>query len=165
MNKLTLKVTGNTTFDYVLRIDGKVAKFEKNEYGNKLYYLETDKDEVDIAIDSFNELDSKVWFLMSTFFSIISIYGIFDVRYDKRPIKVNYKGKIKLQEFSNLNIAINPYTPTNKLFNSTGDCEIEDNESNRFYADPKLRKRLKVVKWMRFGLFVATIAIIMLCLM
>ena len=101
---------------------------------------------------------------MSTLFSIISIYGIFDVHYDKRPIKVDYHGKIRLTEMSDLTLAINPFNPANKLFQATGTCEIEDNETNRFLLNDKIKKRVKVVKWIRFLLFLLTVGVIVLFL-
>ena len=160
MKKLSLKIAGNSTLNYVLTIDGKIPTFEKNEYGNKLAYIETDKDEVELKIQSFHELDSKVWFITSTLFSIISLFGLLDVRYDKRPMTFNYVGKIKLNEISNLDLKLNTYRPNTKLFTFEGDCEVEDNESNMFLFSKKIKNHLKVVKLVKLFLWIIFVSVL-----
>ena len=162
MNELNLKLAGCT---YKQRpnifIDGKEVKYNKDDFGNLVVNYKTEKDSVEVAICKYLEINSKLWFLMSIVFFFVSIFGIFDARYDKKCVVIDCKYNIKLKEKTDIKFTLCDVSK-NDLNNQgrgvvwEGDCQCEQIK-NIGYTDQKARKRLKLMFWIKFLLWIALI--------
>ena len=157
MKRLNLKITNNTSIDAYFLVDGAKPKFKKNEYGSYISVIETEKDEVEIKIYEWNEYKSSWWFLTSLLYFIISFFGIFDIRIDKRFRSVDCDFKIKLSsEENNLKLTYNGFKEDCAAILHDGNCEIEM-ISNKYYIDKKSKTRYKIMKWLKLVIWLIAI--------
>ena len=153
MNSLQLKLRKQFSFTPLVSIDNKIAKLKKNEFGGLTTKYQTEKDEVEIKIFTLpNELNYKFWFLMSLFFYIVSIFGIFDLPYNRNYYTLEYKGKVKLSENTILDLTMAKPADNIKAI-SVKDGPFDDNETNIYIFNEKIKKRrrlligLKIASW------------------
>lgn len=150
MKKLTLIISGNTSFEPNILIDNKKLKYKKNKMRNRIYQIETDKDEIDIEMYKWFEIESKYWLFTHIFFFIISFFGLFDIKENRKPYSLKYKGKIKLSEGENeLKIILNPFKPNEQSFVWEGNCSVDYNDTSKYFIDEGVnekRRKLKKIK-------------------
>lgn len=163
MKKLNLKVNSNLNIDAYFLVDGKSVKGKKNKFGNTVKCLETDKEEVEISIFDFNEMQGKLWFLTSFIFFIISLFGLLDIRLNKNCRSIDCKLKVKLdKEVNEMSIGYNNFEDNGSAVHFEGDCEVEV-ISNRYYINEELKKRFKIMKWVKIAtVLVAIVALILI---
>lgn len=153
MNNLQLKIRKQFAFKPIVEINNKIVKLKKNEFGNLTTNYQSEKQEVEVKIYTLpNELSYKYWFLMSVLFYIVSIFGIFDLPYNKNYYSLEYKGKIKLTENTILDLTMEKPADNAKAI-SVREGNFEDNETNVYKYDLKIKKRrrlligLKIASW------------------
>lgn len=163
MKKLNLKIASNLNIDAYFLVDGKSVKGKKNKFGSVVKCLETDKEEVEISIFDFNEMQGKLWFLTSFIFFIVSLFGLLDIRLNKNGKSIDCKLKVKLdKEINDINIQYNKFEDNGSAVSFESDCEIEV-ISNRYYVNEKLKKRFKIMKWLKIAtVLIAIIALILI---
>ena len=163
MKQLNLKVNNNLNIDSYFLVDGKSVKGKKNQFGNTVKCIETDKEEIEISIFDFNEMQGKLWFLTSFIFFIISLFGLLDIKLNKKCRSIDCKLKVKLdKEINNLNIQYGKFEDNGCAVNFESDCEVEV-ISNRYYINEKLVKRFKIMKWVKIAtVLIAIVALILI---
>ena len=165
MKKLNLKITGHPHLDTYFLVDGKSVKGKKNKFGNISKFVETDKNEVEIAIFNFDEMQGKLWFLTSFVFFIVSIFGLLDVRANKKCRLIDCKLKVKLdKEENDLNITYNQFENNGCAIHFESDSAVEV-ISNRYYINEDVKKRVKIMKWVKIVTVIVAIIILILVLM
>ncbi|MBE6136891.1 MAG: hypothetical protein E7176_00650 [Erysipelotrichaceae bacterium] len=162
MSILNVKVVRNSSLNPVVIIDGKEIISKKNKYGNYETIIETDKEELDIEIFNIHELEGRFWFLWAILFFIISFFGILGCRYDKECKKIEFKGRIKLNQENNLKISFNVFKLGEKAISFEGDCDVEDNDSNCYYVDDVLKNRIKLYRIIKIFMWILLLVSIVL---
>ena len=144
-------------FETCFFIDGQKIKFEKNKYGNYGCEVLTEKDEIEIRIHEWNEGKSKMYFIMSLIYFIVSIFSIFNTKQDKnfRAIDCCFKVKLSNKE-NNLNLSYNQFQEGAIAVVHESDCEVEV-LSNRYYVDEGARTRDRVLKYIKLFVWVSGI--------
>lgn len=167
MKKLILTVAGNSFFNADILIDDNYIYPIKKKKGIKTYEIETDKNELEIKINTLNELNSKHWLAIHIFFFIVSLFGIFDIKDKKKNYSINYKGKLKLiDEEPNIKIIFKSCKVNEPAFRIEGNCELENNDSNKYFIDEeiaekkKILKTIKIVSWILLVIILITIFIL-----
>lgn len=152
MNKLTIKLANVGKKTPIINIDGKTQKIKKDELGNCFCEFETPKDFVNVSIRKFHELSSRNWLWMGILFLIVSVFGIFDKRYDKDFVEYNCNFNIGLKDFTKFE---------GKFVGSSGvamnyvcDGEIQE-ISNVAFVDSKIKKRRKILLTLRIFMIIA----------
>ena len=131
----------------VYKIDGKEIQLKSTKENIFTYSLETTQPEIRLEIFSFHEMSSKHWFLFAVLFFIISIFGIFNKRYDKTCRSVKYSAVIPLKnDVTNLELAFQSFTEGAPAIEAQGDCSGYQQEENLFYIDEDIKKKLKQFK-------------------
>ena len=147
MKNLELKITKSFSLDTICLIDGKELKRKKNQQGSFIYDINTDKDELEIKIFTINELSGKYWYIPAILLFIISFLGLLNPKYNTKGKSINFTGTIKLPNENNkLSISYNMFKKDTVALNFKGDCEVLDNETNLYYIDELILKRLKKLK-------------------
>lgn len=168
MNTLKISFVFSYFENPLVYIDDKLISPKRNNFGNYTYTLKTDSDKVNLKIINVHELDSKLWFILSYLFFLISFLGIFDKRLDKSCKKFQYESTINLIENSELTIELpRSYKFSTETIISKGNVN-EDVITNNFYIDNKLKQKIKILKiakiltWITFAILVTAITIILL---
>lgn len=143
MNNLTLTVTKKIKPYTFLTVDGEAIK-PKYKRGIGTAKIQTDKPQVEITYKCFSRFDTKLWWLLEIFYFIISVFGLFDLRFGKHEYVTNYKATLTLSEDTKVKVHIpNPKNggPVLKL---TTDANVVE-ESNVYEIDQKIKKRQKIL--------------------
>lgn len=156
MNKLNLKISGINAKGVDVRIDGEHVKITKNKFGNKVVEYETENPTVNIKIKKYLEINSRAWFFWQLLFFFVSLFGIFDIRQDKRCLVLDCEFEVKLEEITTMNISMNYAKSVEKALKV--DCNAEVNEiKNLAYVDERAKKRMKIMRFVKIFIFVAII--------
>lgn len=124
MKKLIITLRKNKLADYVL-VNGENVNFVKNKKA-KIYYAEyfTEDNQVTISFDTYNPLNKWHWWLLGTFFFIISIFGIFDWHVSSKYIYM-YQSIITLNEGDNF-VNLIPQRGKDKVVNVETSCAYDE---------------------------------------
>ena len=146
MATVNLTLRNTEGFYPIVIADGKEIKLKKDKFERLNGVIETEKSEIDLKVYTRpHELDNKFWFLLSLLYLVLSVFGIFDSRYDKNYYAINYVGKINVEANSELELLFNGKIEGNKAF-TVKKGSIEDNESNVYTYNKKLKTRKRSVK-------------------
>ena len=157
MNKLNLKLINVVNLSPTILVDNKKVKPKKNQFGSYAITHETEKDEVEIKIFKYLEINGKLWFLMGMIFFIISIFGILDYRLDRKCIIIDCCLKIKLNENTNAELKFNSFVSSGEAYTIKTDAQVEQ-ISNRYFVDTQAKKRVKILIITKLLCWVALIA-------
>lgn len=165
MKDLNIKLTGERYLDNaVIKIDGKPATFKKNEFKNYTVNYKTENDKVKIEVYKMLDVGGIGWFITQLLFFIISIFGIFDVRYKFRHISLEYSAEFDLKEGQN-NITIRIAPPKENTKSVITETDLQFNENiNKYSVNAKAKKTLKILKFAKILLTLAIIAVVILIL-
>lgn len=163
MNKVNLVVSSNKAYDNIVLVDGKRFKYKKNKNKDMVGVIETNNDKVEIEIFNWFEIKSKLWLIMELFFFVISIFGLFDVKKDKKGKKVNFKAVFKLKEDNNIRLSYGPLKDNVAPIRIDSNLDMEVIE-NKFIVDEVVVKRYKLLKLFKFLTFILIVGIAVLLL-
>lgn len=161
MNKIDVKIVGEKSLNPSCIIDGNHIDLKKNNYGVLEGSYQTEKDEIQLTVCRYLELNDKWWLLMSIIFFVISIFGIFNPPYDKKCIQIEYMASVKLKDNSEIKLKINNYKLTDKAIECESNCEISEN-INKLAVDKKAKKRLSILKLTQIVAWIGIIVIAIL---
>ena len=159
MNTLHINLTGlRSNFRPYLVIDGKNIPYETNTTGSYDAVYTTDKDSANILVYKYLEIRGKLWWLMSLLFFFVSVFGIFDSRYDKKCIVAHLEYNVRLQGENHMQLAF--YPPHDKLraADAAGDFPAFEEKQNIFYIDKIAKKRQRIMLAVKLLIWVALIA-------
>lgn len=161
VNSLNLKISNTASFKPAIYVDGKILKYKKDNFGNLITTYNTNKNVVSIEIKKLYDINGPLWFLTSLFFFVISIFGIFDIKPNKRCISIVASFKINLTKSCSLKIGFKSRTQLEKAFElETTDCEIVEETGNNYFIDTTAKKRYKTMKIVKIVILVALLAVI-----
>ena len=161
LNTLNLKISGGTSLKPTIYVDGKILKYKKDNFGNLTTTYTTEKSSVLVEIKKLYDINGTLWFLTSLFFFIISIFGIFDLKPDKRCISIVASIKVNITNNSSLKIRFKPRNQTEKAFElEPTDCEVAEETNNNYFIDTVAKKRYKVMRIVKIFLWLLLIGLI-----
>lgn len=158
MNTLKLTVA-NAVRDCRFYIDGKQIALERGANGVQTAVWNTEREEAEIEIYKISELNGRLWFLSAIFFFVISCFGIFNSRYDKRCISVRYKAIVRLGQNTDLRLEFNRFAEGQPALSCFCDSSAEERE-NCFFTDKQAKKRFKLLTVVEVFLWLALIAVV-----
>lgn len=144
MSKVNLSVVDNKAYDNVIVVNGNRFKYKKDKNRRLVGTVECNNECV-VEIYNWNEIKCKLWIIVEIFFFIISIFGIFDVRRDKKGRTISFKAKFMSKDESNVKLGFNTFKEDTPAIKIDADCDMEIIE-NRFYIDKQVVKRYKILK-------------------
>lgn len=163
MNKVNLVVASNKAYDNIVLVDGKRFKYKKNKNKDMVGVIETNNDKVEIEIFNWYEIKAKLWLIMELFFFVISIFGLFDVKKDKKGKKISFKAVFNLKEVNDIRLSYGP------LKDGVAPIRIDSNADmqvieNTCVVDEVVVKRYKILKILKLLTFILVVGIAVLIL-
>lgn len=158
MKALTLKIKGaSKRLRPTVEVDGKVVRLKRNQFGNFEGQVNVDKDKFDIRISRFLEINSRLWFLKSIFYFLISIFGIFDSRKEKSSVLLDCHFSIDMsaRDSGMVELKLNSLRTQGRACDITSDCTVIENK-NELFVDSRTKKRIKLLRWIKFLIFVGS---------
>lgn len=162
MNKLNITFSGYNDVMKRMTINGKCQKVSKEKNGTCYCTFETEENTAEIVMYKSHYYTSKNWFWWSLLYYFVSIFGLFDVRHDKRCLVVDCRFKINLTENTNLILKPVSFENNGKFLEIQTDASVEETV-NKQYFDKEGQRRLKKMKKIKIGLTITIlIALIVL---
>ncbi|MBQ7351667.1 MAG: hypothetical protein IJW59_02220 [Clostridia bacterium] len=140
-------------------LDGKLVKPQKKSKKEYIISHSTEKDVCQLEIVSFSRFNSKLWFLMEIFYFLISIFGIFDQRFEKFCYTTHCKVNFKLREENNVLLRV--VQPRNNCEAVKVETDIEYQAvENICLIDQKAKKKQKFLKFAKIAVVVIIVAVL-----
>lgn len=153
----------------VFRIDGNEILWTSTKENRLFYSWETEQSEIRLEIFSFHEMSRPKWFWYAFFFFIISVFGIFNRRYEKTGKSVKYEAVIPLSEdITDLNLTFHTFKDEEPAIKTTVNKEEFTPKENIYYIDSQCQKRVKKFKtfeilwWVMLVILAVVIAVVIL---
>lgn len=162
MAKLELQIRGFNDTISKMTINGKPLRVNNITNGIRNCIIESKKDTVEIVMYKTHYYSSKAWFWWSLLYFFISIFGIFDIRQDKRCLVVDCRYIISLPQDAKATIKVNSFSDGGRVIELESEAHIEE-ISNLQYFDTIAQKRHKTMKKVKLALtIVCVVAAILL---
>ena len=154
MAKLKININGYNNALESLTINGKPQKITKTKDGKRFCEVECEK-ETQISIHKSHFYTGKAWFWWSFLYFIVSIFGLFDVRQNKRCYVFDCKFNINVETDTELTLAVQTFKDGSKFAELTTDAELTELSNIQFF-DKEAQKRQKKMK--KFKIFFTIVA-------
>lgn len=163
MKELHLKLKGIKKINPVVEVNGQNVKLKKDKFGNYENEILVNTNDVDIKVYRYLELNSKLWWLLSIFYFVISIFGIFDTLKEKNCIVIDFHLKINMSEIDNANIELcaKTFQTQGKAFEIVSNCNYEE-ISNTYFLDARAKKRKRLLAFVKVIIFIGAIVLLAL---
>lgn len=158
MNTLSLKIIGAEKRDVLVSLDGKYVRIRRGKGGARLVSLDTENDSVHISVRTHLETREPLWWLTSIFFFIISIFGNFDIRPNRKCRAIGYEGDVFVTGKTELTLKLLPWSAGREAITSSGDDVIET--ENVCFIDTTALKRRKLLKFIKVFVTIAIVALV-----
>ena len=136
----------------IVYIDGQKIKSEIVKRKDDVYTYASDKDRVNVKIVSFHQADSKWFYFISIFYFLISVFGIFDIRPNKKGMAMVCEFDVAMQESGEIKLCYNKFLPGTPALKIDTDLDIKVIE-NKFFIDEVVVKRVKTAKYIKLSIF------------
>ena len=164
MKKLEIEFHGHHTALDTMTVNGKRVKIKKKEFPVRTCQIETDKDKAEVIIYQTHHYIGKAWFWWSLLYHFVSLFGLFDMRQNKRCQVIDCRLDIDLKEDTKVNIKINDFVDGGKFALIEENVAVKE-VSNIIYNDQEAQKKHKKMKkaktWITLLSIVAVFVIIM----
>ena len=144
-------------------VDGEIVACKKNEFGSYEAAIQTEKDEIEIAISRELELKSKLWWLYALVSFIVSVFGIFNPSYDRKCVSIDCLFKLKISEEKNIiKIKFNNSSSSKKAVTIESECGHEEIK-NEYIIDKVAKRRwtalliIKILVWIGLAILIGWI--------
>ena len=145
-------------------VDGKLMTPKKIKGSKKTGFSHfTKKNYADIEVRSYSRFQSKLWFIMEMFFYIISVFGIFDQKFDKFCYTTHCK--IRVQTSTETNIALRVINPRNNgvVVRVETEAPYEALE-NEYIVDRDSVKKQKMLNKCKIALVLLVVIVAIVCI-
>ena len=163
MAKLELEFSGfHNKIDYIY-VDGKTPRLKKKDNGNRYCVVETSKPVVDVVMFKSHQYGGKHWFWWQLLCFILSVFGIFDIKQDKKCLVTDCRFSVDLKEDTKVVIKRVNYVDGGEYV-AFEPAEKVNIIANKQYIDKEAQKKHKKMKKVKTGLFIGAVVVTILLL-
>ena len=156
--KLDLEMVGFHDKLDMVSVDGKIAKFKKRDNGTRGAIIETNKPKVDVVIYKSHHYVGKNWFWWQLLYFFVSVFGIFDIKQDKKCLVVDCRFTVTISNDTKVTLKRMNYTEGGKFVEIQSSATVEET-SNIHYIDKEAQQRHKKMKKVKTGIFFGLVVV------
>ncbi len=160
MGKLKLEFRNTKRFAPIVHVNGQPASLKYDRYGNGTCEVEK-TDCVSVELKRVFEESTKAWFWFDLLYFIVSLFGIFDVRRNKKcraaNVSMNLYPNLASPTDDSVLIRAGTFRENTPAVTVEGTCRAELLQ-NTFYCDAVAKKNIKTAKMLRFLFWIAALA-------
>lgn len=145
MRKIEIELVGFKDLVEGLTIDGKRAKAVKGKPSS--YVIETEKDSCEVAIYKSHFYAGKNWFWWNLLYFVISIFGLFDIKQDKKFTVVDVKLNIDATTDGKIVLTRNEFVDGGKVLSWETSSSVEEVSNVQFHDKEARKKHAKMKKF------------------
>ncbi len=159
MAKLELEFVGFNDALNRMTINGKFAQIEKMQDGTKKCVAEVTEPTAEVVVYKSHYYTGKAWFWWALLYYVISLFGIFDARQDKKCMVIDCRFKINLDTDKKVVLKVKDFEDGGKFLEFEGETQVEE-LINKQYFDMEARKRHKKMRKAKAAMTVCSLVII-----
>lgn len=156
MPNLTIFLKNTSSLKPTIFINDKEVRIKKKN-GKQVCSINCDS-HVKLRIENYHPLNQKFGMLIAYFFFIISLLGIFDLRYHAKAKRLLFSAELDLVEDTELEIKYNSYSKDKEALELQGDASYRI-LTNQYILDDKLKKKIKILNFLKFITWVVFIVV------
>ena len=163
MHNIMFKIKGLIPKDTLIFVDDVPTKFKKDKHHNLSCNYQTEKSKVSLKIVRYFDANSKHWFFWQIFMFLITIFGIFSPRVEKKPLELNSEFEFEVSENTEIVLTANAFKDCGKAYEVTSSLPYVELK-NKFRVSKEVKKKYKKLKTAKIVTFlgVLVLAIILL---
>ena len=161
--KLELEIVGVYDKANTVVVDNKVVKLKKKDSNTRYAIIETKNPKVEVSVYKAHQYFGKGWFWWQLLCFFISIFGIFDIKQDKKMLVADCSFLVYVTNDTKVILKREDYQDGGK-FLKIETSEIIQEKSNIQYIDKMAQKRHKKMKGAKFGIFAGAVVLAILLL-
>ena len=159
MTKLDLEFIGLKNMEGCITVDGKYVKLKKNKQKSYACSIETDKQQVDVVVYKSHNYYGKNWFWWNLLYFVISIFGLFDVRGDKKCLVIDARFTISTEQDTKAILRRQDFEDGARVVEIESSSQIEETKNIQFY-DKEAKARQKKMKKFKIATTIISLALI-----
>jgi len=159
MTKLDLEFIGLKNMEGCIVVDGKYVKLKKNKEKTYSCSVETDKKQVEVVIYKTHNYFGKNWFWWNLLYFVISVFGLFDVRADKKCLVLDGSFNISTEQDTKVIFRRLDFEEGARFVEVETSSEVEE-LSNTQYYDKEAKARHKKMKKFKIATTIIFLALI-----
>ena len=160
MSKLTIRYSNNGHINPALTVDGKELKGEKRGK-ETVYVYETNEPSARVRVFNVLEASSPLYFLTSILYFLLSVFGIFDDRSDKKCRRISFDASVSTVSDSELKLTARGFSKSEQTEAIKTECTGSlDVYENKFFVDKTALRRTHITTAVRVVLFIIIAAAI-----
>jgi len=159
MTKLDLEFVGLKDLEGCITVDGKYVKIKKNKQKEYTCNIETDKKQVEVVVYKSHNYYGKNWFWWNLLYFIISIFGIFDARQDKKCLVVDARLTISTEQDAKVILRRQDFEDGGKVMEIETSSQFEETKNIQYY-DKEAKARHKKMKKFKIATTIISLALI-----
>lgn len=144
MANLEFEFIGFKDLNNCITVDGKFVKLKKTRKKTYKATVETNN-KSEVVIYKTHYYNGKNWFWWNLLYYIVSIFGIFDIKQDKKCLVLDAKFSVTTQNDSKVIVKRQNFEDNGKLVSIETEAQVEE-FSNVQYHDKEARKKHKKMK-------------------
>lgn len=151
MPNLTIHIKNYSSLKPTIFIDDKEVKIKK-KLGKQVCNVSCNAT-AKLRIENYHPLNQSFGLFICYFFFIVSLLGIFDVRYRSKEKRLLFSAELYLNEDSQLEILYNSFSKDNEAVQLQGDVAY-NTFKNQYILDTVLKKKIKILKFLKIGTWI-----------
>lgn len=141
-----------------MTVNGNPVKIIKNKDGSRNCSVEVEEGKTEIVVFKSHFYTGKYWFWWNLMCFMISFFGLFDVRVDKKFLVVEYKAVLDITKDTNISINVADFENGGKFVDLVTEAPMEV-VANKQYFDKEAKKKHAKMKKAKWAVFIACAAI------
>lgn len=158
MARIDIRFDGFRGLENHITVNGKSPKLTRTQNGSYVCSAEAQDGAFDVSIYKGHYYTGKAWFWWNLLYFIVSVFGIFDIKQDKRCMVVDGRFRIIAEKDSYAIISKQKFVDGYELelaqVETNGQLETV---SNVQYSDSEGKRRRSIMKKCKAGLIFLTI--------
>ena len=159
MVNLNLNIVGYNPALENISINGNYCNIKKNKDRTRTIETQVEEGKVEIAVLKYHYYSGKYWVLWNLLYFFISIFGIFDVKPDKKFVVVEYKSIVDVKTDSTITLNVQRFEDGGRILELETENEVEEVANKQYYDRDAIKKHKKMNK-IKIAAFVAVAAIV-----
>ena len=152
----TIDFIGNNNALKNVTINGKVQSLQSVARNTYRATFQTESDTAEVVLYETHQYTGKLWFLKWLFFYIISVFGIFDIKQNRRCLVTHLRFTIDNKVDSYTIVTFNDIKNSDRVASLQTSCPLTEIANEQYY-DKKAQTIHKRINLLKFFITVALI--------
>lgn len=156
MAQLNLEFIGLKSLAGHVTVNGEFIKLKK-DHGKYFYTMNTEQPAVEVVIYQPHYYEGKFWFFWNLLYFLVSVFGLFDMRLNKRCLVLDARLKIATTQDAQVVIRRQNFVDGGALVSTETTAQVEI-ISNQQYYDKAAKKKASLMR--KFKIAIAVVAVL-----